>query len=239
MDSTWNTDAGRSRFLAAASHDLLQPLHVARLLTGALRERPHDDRTQALLGQLDQALGAVDGLLLALLDLTRLDAGGTRAHPQPVNLGELMTGLVGPFQVLAAQRGLRLRLRPTRAQVVSDPALLRRILQNLVCNALRYTASGTVLMGCRHRGDKVVVEIWDTGVGIAEDQREVIFEEFHRGTNRPSEGPPGLGLGLAIVRRMARMLDHPIETRSWPGRGSVFSLTLPIATSFRSKSARN
>lgn len=221
---------GKTRFLAAASHDLLQPLHVARILTGALSERCRTGKTSDLLNQLDQALGAVDELLQTLLDISKLDTGAMRPQLQPVELHRLLTGVAASFQPMAAQRRLRLRVVPTRAVVMTDPALLRRILQNFVSNALRYTRSGKVLIGCRRRDGRIVIEVWDTGIGIPQDQLQVIFEEFKRGASNDPETPPGLGLGLAIVDRIARMLEYPIAVRSWPGKGSVFSVSVPVSS---------
>ena len=222
-------NVGKTRFFAAASHDLLQPLHVARILTGALTERYRGGKASTLLGQLDRALGSVDELLQTLLDISKLDTGAVRPQLQPVELHKVLTGVAASFQPMAGQRGLRLRIVPSRIVVFTDPALLRRILQNLLSNALRYTRRGKVLIGCRRRGDRVVVEVWDTGVGIPPDQLQVIFEEFRRGSVNDPETPPGLGLGLAIVDRIARMLQHPVYVRSWPERGSVFSLSLPVS----------
>ena len=220
---------GKTRFLAAASHDLLQPLHVARILTGALSERQRTGKPSVLLAQLDQALGAVDELLQTLLDISKLDTGVLQPQLQPVEIQKVLSGLIASFQPMAAQRALLLRVVPSRAVVMTDPALLRRILQNFLSNALRYTQRGKVLVGCRRRGDRIVIEVWDTGIGIPQDELKVIFEEFRRGGSNDTETPPGLGLGLAIVDRIARMLEHPVSVRSWPGRGSVFSVSVPIS----------
>jgi CheY-like chemotaxis protein len=218
---------GKTRFLAAASHDLLQPLHVARILTGALAERSRSRKTLPLVSQLDQALGAIDALLQTLLEISKLDAGALRPQTRCVNIGEVLGSVAASFEPMAHQRGIELRVVGSSAVVVTDPALLRRILQNFLSNAVRYTRAGKVLLGCRHRHGRLVVEVWDTGVGIPEDQLSVIFEEFRRGSGNDSDTPPGLGLGLAIVDRIAKMLGHPVSVRSWLGRGSVFSVTLP------------
>jgi Na+/proline symporter/CheY-like chemotaxis protein len=220
---------GKTRFFAAASHDLLQPLHVARLLTGALTERNRAGKTNALLGQLDHALGSVDELLQTVLDISKLDTGAFRPLPEPVELHKVLSGVSAAFQPLAAQRGLTLRVVPSRAIVLTDPALLRRILQNFLSNALRYTRHGRVLIGCRRRAGRVHIEVWDTGVGIPPDQLHLIFDEFRRGSANDADTPPGLGLGLAIVDRIARMLEHPVAVKSWPGRGSVFCVSVPIS----------
>jgi signal transduction histidine kinase len=223
-------NVGKTRFLAAASHDLLQPLHVARLLTGALSEGRLAAKSTTLLNQLDQALGSVDELLQTLLDISKLDAGAVRPQLRSVGLYGLLTGVAASFQPIAAQRGLHLRVVPSNAVVTTDPALFRRILQNFLSNALRYTQRGKVLLGCRRRGASIVVEVWDSGIGIPEDQLQLIFEEFKRGGTEDPQTPPGLGLGLAIVDRIAQMLEHPVSVRSWPGRGSVFSVSVPRGT---------
>lgn len=219
---------GKTRFLAAASHDLLQPLHAARLFAGALAERPRGAKAGALVHQLDQALGAVDELLQALLDISKLDAGALKPQPRPVVVGEVIESVAASFEPLAEQRGLGLRVVGSRAVVLTDPALLRRVLQNFVSNAIRYTRRGGVLIGCRRRNRNLAVEVWDTGPGIPEDKLDVIFEEFKRLGGQEGDAPAGLGLGLAIVDRIARMLGHPVSVRSRPGRGSVFSVSLPI-----------
>ncbi|MGH7125568.1 MAG: hybrid sensor histidine kinase/response regulator, partial [Stellaceae bacterium] len=220
-------NVGKTRFLAAASHDLLQPLHAARLFAGALTERPRGAKSATLIHQLDQALGAVDELLQALLDISKLDAGALKPQPRPMVVGEVLDSLAASFEPIAEQRGLQLRVVPSRAVVVTDPALLRRVLQNFVSNAIRYTRRGGVLIGCRRRGEGVAIEVWDTGPGIPQSKLGVIFEEFKRLGTPEGDAPAGLGLGLAIVDRIARILDHPVAVRSWPGRGSVFSVSLP------------
>jgi len=217
---------GKTRFLAAASHDLLQPLHAARLFAGALAERPRGAKSSTLVHQLDQALGAVDELLQALLDISKLDAGALKPQPRPVVIGDIIESVAASFEPMAEQLGLALRVVPSRAVVVTDPALMRRVLQNFVSNAVRYTRKGGIVIGCRRQGDRIAIEVWDSGPGIPADKLGTIFEEFKR---LGGEGA-GLGLGLAIVDRIARILDHPVAVRSWPGHGSVFSVSLPIGT---------
>jgi PAS domain S-box-containing protein len=220
---------GKTRFLAAASHDLLQPLHAARLFSASLGEAPLDGRSKDIVGQIEQALGAVDELLRALLDISKLDAGGSKPDRRAFVLGDVLEGLAASFAPVADSGGVDFRIVPTRLAVESDPTLLRRILQNFLANAIRYGKGGKVLLGCRRRGNEVRIDVWDTGPGIPDDKREAIFEEFRRLDDAEDGGPPGLGLGLAIVDRIARMLDHKIELRSWPGRGSVFSVVVPLA----------
>lgn len=215
----------KTRFLAAASHDLLQPLHAARLFTAALT-RDAQAGTQMLAQRIDSAIGAADGLIRALLDISRLDAGGVEPSPEPVALKPFLTDLVDSFAPLAEGKGLTLRLGSLSGHIHTDPGLLRSVLQNFLSNAVRYTPRGGVLVGTRRRGDRIRIDIVDTGVGIAADQIDAIFTEF---TWLGQVEADGLGLGLALSERIARLLGGVIEVRSVPGRGSRFSLTLPSA----------
>jgi PAS domain S-box-containing protein len=222
----------KTRFLAAASHDLLQPLHAARLFSAALLERrPTDD----IVAKVDRSLAAVEAILDALLDIAKLDADAVKPNIGAVPLGPLLASLPDSFAAIAERNNVQLRIVPTRLGIASDPQLLRRILQNLVSNALRYSPGtakrpAKVLVGCRRRHGQVVLQVWDNGPGIAADKQPLIFKEFVR---LPQSGPAaqerGLGLGLAIVDRIARMLGHPVGVRSAPGRGSCFSVSMPIA----------
>lgn len=215
----------KSRLLAAVSHDLAQPLHAAQLFAHALLARTGDEAQRLRVHSILGALASSESLLTGLLDLSRLEAGGLRAEPRAFALGELLALLGSEFGVLAAERGLRLAAVPTRAWARSDPNLLRRILQNFLSNAVHHTASGRVLLGCRHGDGHLRIEVWDTGPGIDAAERETIFEEFRRGRSVHGQG---LGLGLAIARRTAELLGHPIGVRSWPGRGSVFWVRVPM-----------
>ncbi|MGC2857745.1 NahK/ErcS family hybrid sensor histidine kinase/response regulator [Novispirillum sp. DQ9] len=218
----------KTRFLAAASHDLLQPLAAARVFTSALADRRMAPRNRALVRSSLAALDSVDGLLAALLDISKLDAGVLPVERQPVRLCGLLAPIAEEHRALARAKGLDLRVLPCSAVVDSDPRLLGRIIRNFISNAIRYTDTGRVVIGCRRRGDAVMLGVWDTGSGIPGDKLEEIFEEFHR-LQRPSErGERGMGLGLAIVRRIARMLDHGLTVRSTLGRGSLFGVTLPV-----------
>lgn len=218
----------KTRFIAAASHDLLQPLHAARLFMSSLQERGELGETaQALAARVDGGMRAAEDLLDGLLDVSRLDSGVLQAQIQPVALAPLLDALHAQFAPLAAARGLRLEMCNTRLAVVSDPRLLRRILQNLLANALRYTARGGVLLGVRRRSGAAEIQVVDTGPGIAESHRRLIFEEFRRLEVPGGEGHKGLGLGLSICERMARLLGHPLLLASKPGQGSVFSILLP------------
>src|SRR5215468_11181696 len=220
---------GKTRFIAAASHDLLQPLHAARLFTAAMIDR---DPGNDLGGKIDTSLGAVESLLDALLDISKLDAGAFKPEKRPFALQPLFDSLETAFAPVAARRGAELVVVPTRAFVSTDSAFLRRILQNLLSNALRYgRAEGRparVLLGCRRAGDGLRIEVRDNGPGIAGDKQAIIFDEFVR-LQAEDDAPReerGLGLGLAIVDRIARMLELPIGLVSAPGRGSTFSVTV-------------
>jgi len=219
----------KSRFLAAASHDLLQPLNAARLFTSALRHQPHLDDESALLAErIDTAFRAAEDLLESLLEASRLEAGRYRPEIGGVVLADLFEPLRQQFTVLAQQRDLAFVVMPSSLVVKSDPHLLRRILQNFVSNALRYTRSGRVVLGVRLHGAEASLEVWDSGPGIVPEQMQRIFDEFHRIEQPSPWGEKGLGLGLSICERMARILGHPLSARSWPGEGSCFSIRVPI-----------
>ena len=213
----------KSRFLAAIGHDLLQPLHAAHLFADALAQRA-DTPERELALQIGGALDSTTDLLTTLLDMSRLEAGGLIPEPRDFPLADVLDPLVSEFRILAAERGLRLRHVPTRAWVRSDPQLLRRVLQNFLANALRYTADGSVLLGVRRQGDALRIEVHDTGPGIDLDQHQAIFEEFRRGVDAPGQG---LGLGLAISERIAGLLGARVQLRSVPGNGSMFAIEVP------------
>ena len=218
---------GKTRFLAAASHDLLQPLNAARLFVSALADLDHSKPNRGLINNIEISLSAVEDLLAALLDISKLDAGAV----QPERVDFPITSLLGPLvmehQALAEDRGLALRHVSSRAVVHSDIRLLRSIIQNFLSNAIRYTPQGRVLLGCRRCGTGLRIEIWDTGAGIPADKFDEIFEEF-RQLDTLGGHDRGIGLGLAIVKRAAKTLDLPIAVRSLVGKGSVFSVTVPI-----------
>ncbi|KFL36533.1 hybrid sensor histidine kinase/response regulator [Arenimonas donghaensis] len=216
---------GKSRFLAAVSHDLAQPLNAAHLFVHALAPRLAATEHEEALANIDGALVSAEGLLSGLLDISRLDAGGMEPKPEVFRVDELLQHLAAEFGVLAAQKGLALDRVPSSAWVFTDPQLLRRVLQNFLGNAVRYTARGRIVLGCRRRGESLVIEVWDTGPGIAEADQAVIFEEFRR----LDKGGQGLGIGLAIAERVARLLGLPLKLRSWPGHGTVFSIQVPRA----------
>lgn len=221
----------KTRFVAAAVHDLAQPLNAARMFVSALRERRDADPQQvaALIDGIDGALGAQDEILASLLDISRLESGALEVRRGPLPLAPLLDGLARETAVIAESRGLRFRYRPSTAWVDSDETLLRRILQNFLANALRYTRRGGILLAVRREGADLRIEVWDTGPGIAEAQHQRIFEEFRRLDTGDDQRERGAGLGLAIVERIARLLDHRISLRSRPGHGSVFAVSLPRA----------
>jgi len=224
------SDQAKTRFLASASHDLRQPTYALGLYLGALQKRPLDDASRNLVEHISRALAAQGSLFDALLNISRLDAGIVQPNLQAFSLAGLLERIAEDCNVQAADKGLRLRVRAGAPFVTSDPALLERILRNLVENALRYTERGGVLIGWRRRGRRVRVEVWDSGPGIPAAERQKVFWEFHQLNNPERDRSKGLGLGLAIVQRTARLLDHPLALHSREGRGSVFMLSLPRAT---------
>lgn len=223
-------NVSKTRFLAAASHDLLQPLNAARLFASTLAERPQTVRDGELMAKLDTSLGAVEDLLGELLDMSRLDAHAVKPQRESFAVAALLTTLADEFGAVAREYGVTLTVVGSRAEVYTDRRLLRRILQNFLANAIRNTPGGRVLLGCRHAANAVRIEVWDTGPGIPDAMRAEVFEEF-RQLETPNGQRRGLGLGLAIVKRIGRVLDHPIGLRSQVGKGSVFDVTVPFATS--------
>ncbi len=221
----------KTRFLAAASHDILQPLNAARLYASSLAEGPAriggDDERADLARKVDMSLEAVEEILGALLDISRLDAGATKPEISDVPVADLMRMLEVEFRPLARSKALGLRFAPTRLAIRTDRRLMRRLLQNLVSNAIKYTVRGKVLVGCRRDPNGLRIEVWDTGLGIPADRRRAVFEEFRR-LDQGARIARGLGLGLSIVERLGRVLEHPVDLRSWPGHGSVFSVTAPL-----------
>ncbi|HEY4191198.1 MAG TPA: hybrid sensor histidine kinase/response regulator, partial [Mesorhizobium sp.] len=219
----------KTRFLAAASHDVLQPLNAAHLSVSALAEIQTSGEGRKLVRQVERSLETMEDLLRTLLDISKLDAGVVRPDIDDVSLQAIFSSLRSDFQPLAELNGLTLKFRAANTAVRSDKTLLRRILQNIISNALRYTRSGGVLVGIRHRGDTVRIDIADTGCGIPDDQRDAVFEEFHRGSVSAdaSLAGGGLGLGLAIVRRIASALSHPVTFSSKVGRGTIFHIDVP------------
>jgi signal transduction histidine kinase/CheY-like chemotaxis protein len=220
----------KSSVLISVTHDLLQPLNAARLTLSALEEMIASPKGLVLTEQIDRSLATLEDLLRTLLDISKLDAGVLKPEFRPVAISTLFEVLRQEFTPVAARHHLVLKIRPCAETVLSDPMMLRRILQNLLANALRYTQRGSVLMGCRLKGANVSIEVHDTGPGIPEAQREGIFMEFQRGENSIGDGA-GIGLGLSIVRRFATALGHEIHLKSHMGRGSMFGVTVPRSSS--------
>ena len=214
----------KTRFLRAASHDLLQPLAAARLFLSALTDTELDPLQRELTGRLAGAFESVEELMHAVLDISRLDSQRIEFHRKPVDLDRLFRRLAVEYAPMAEAGGLRLSFVPTSAVVDSDPTFLRRIAQNLISNAIKYTRTGGVVVGVRRRRGRVWLEVHDSGPGIGKADRSRIFDEFQRAV--PDGGPQGMGLGLSIVRRACTKLGHPIEVDSTPGRGTVFRVGL-------------
>lgn len=221
-------NASRSRFVAAASHDLLQPLSAAKLFISSIAGEGLDRGAQVALEKAQNALMSVEGLLDALLDISKLESGKAAVSVGAVSLDRLLRTMAEEFAPMAAAKGLRLTVVPCSARVESDPAYLRRILQNLIGNAIRYTTRGRVLVGVRRRGGVVRLEVWDTGPGIPEDAQNDIFKEFHR-LNARASASEGMGLGLAIVERACALLGHPLGLNSEVGRGTCFMVQVPLS----------
>ena len=221
----------KTRFLAAASHDLLQPMNAASLFVSILRQHQEgsDDEQSQLVKRIDRSLKASEQLLSALLDISKLDSGMYDPEPESISVPELFEQLRRRFKPLAGNHNLLLRVHPRDCVIHSDRNLLYRILQNFLANAIHYTEKGGVLLGCRLREGSLRISVWDTGVGIAESEVKAIFQEFHRLDYARRLDEKGLGLGLAICDRIARMLNHKIDVSSKPGHGSCFSVTVPLA----------
>jgi len=222
----------KTRFLAAVSHDLMQPLNAARLFSAALSHQDDglSSEAQKLVQHLDSSLRSAEDLISDLLDISRLENGKINPDRKPFAVNELFDTLGAEFKALAQEQGLTFRVRGSHLRIDSDIKLLRRILQNFLTNAFRY-AKGPVLLGVRRRGGELCLEVWDRGPGIPEDKQQVIFEEFKRLDSHQTRAEKGLGLGLAIADGLCRVLGHTLRVRSWPGRGSVFSVSVPLARS--------
>ncbi|CAG70116.1 putative two-component sensor [Acinetobacter baylyi ADP1] len=220
----------KSRFIAAASHDLLQPMHAARLFSTALEQSVSTQDDRKTLQQLDRALHGAESMLSALLDIARLEGGSLQPKRQSYPLHDLLSDLELQFKSIAAQRHIRLSVHDAKFWIDTDPQWIRRIIQNFVSNALRYTAKGRVVVGVlrsSHRPNHIRIGVWDTGPGIAEEQRIKLFQEFERCGHTSPWGEQGLGLGLAIVQRMTSLLDYPVEVYSTLGKGSCFMIDVP------------
>ena len=226
-DMAERANFAKSRFFAAASHDLRQPLHALSLFVAALKTRSQQPETQTLIDNIEASTAAMELLFNSLLDISRLDAGTIEAHPEHFSLRQLLGEIDKQFSALAAEKQLRLRFRPCDATLYSDPLLIERILANLIANAIRYTDDGGILVACRRRGRMVRLSVIDTGRGIPPDQLESVFQEFVQLHNSARDRSKGLGLGLAIVSRLGRLLGHRIDLQSRPQHGSIFSIDVP------------
>ena len=221
----------KSRFIAAASHDLLQPMHAARLFSTALEQSVQSDEDRKTLQQLDRALHGAESMLSALLDIARLEGGTIQPKRQAYPLHDLLSDLELQFKSIAAQRGIQFHVHDAQFWIDTDPQWIRRIIQNFVSNALRYTAKGRVVVGvlrASERPQHIRIGVWDTGPGIAEAQRIKLFQEFERCGHTSPWGEQGLGLGLAIVQRMTGLLDYPVHVYSELGKGSCFMIEVPV-----------
>ncbi|WP_431321355.1 hybrid sensor histidine kinase/response regulator [Rhizobium sp. YTU87027] len=217
---------GKTRFFAAAGHDILQPLNAARLYSSALVERMGQSESSAIVRNIDSALESVETILGAVLDISRLDTGAMRPRLAPVPLSDLLERIQTDFAPIAREKKLKLVVMPTSLRVRSDPNLLRRLVQNLVSNAIKYTIDGKVLVGARRRGHQVVIQVMDSGIGIPPSKFRTVFKEFAR-LDEGAKTASGLGLGLSIVDRIARVLNHPVELHSTHGKGTDFRIIMP------------
>lgn len=220
----------KTKFLAAVSHDLLQPLNAARLFTSAISEERDPSTNKALVSNLDNSLEDVENLLGTLVDISKLDAGVITPEISTFDIGDLLGNLAAEFTQLASAENLKLRFVPCSVLVRSDTQLLARILRNLLTNAIRYTSEGHILLGCRRRGNALSIEVLDTGMGIPKDKLQEVFQEFKRGEQQRPNQDRGLGLGLAIVDKIAHMLGHSIGVDSIPGKGSRFRVSVPMTS---------
>ena len=228
-DAAERANLAKSRFLAAASHDLRQPMHALGLFLQALRQGRLGDPERRLVESIGESFDAMDALFNALLDISRLDAGVVEPHPLTFPVARVLDRMRNEYAPQAARKGLALSVRACSAYVRSDPVLLEEVVGNLVSNAIRYTPSGRVVLGCRRAGGSALrIEVWDTGRGIPADKLREVFREFIQLENPERDREKGLGLGLAIVERLSELLGHPVDVRSTPGRGSVFRVRVPL-----------
>ena len=222
-------NVAKSRFLASASHDLRQPVHALSVLVGALRSHQMDAPARGLLDHLDGSVRALSGLFGGLLDISRLDAGVVEAHRESFALQPIIDRVCRDYESLAREKGVELKCLPTEAIVHSDTLLCERILRNIVANAVTYTDRGRILVGCR-RGERLRLQVWDTGRGIAPSEQQLVFQEFYQVANPERDRTRGVGLGLAIVKRLTTLLGHPLQLQSWSGKGTCFTVEIPYAT---------
>lgn len=232
-------DRAKTRFLAAASHDLRQPLFSMRLLIDSLADATDMEKRQLIIDDIVASQTGMENMLNSLLDISKLDAGSVRPNIMCFPVQELLDGLAAEARRYADDTGVTFRTVPCGAIIESDQTLLRSIVQNFLTNALRYTRRGQVLLGCRRRENALRIEVWDTGRGIPEDKHETIFEEFYQAHNPTRDRALGLGLGLAIAKRMADLLDHKIHMQSQPRKGSMFAVDVPLGALDDDRAARD
>lgn len=228
----------KTGFFTAVSHDLLQPLHAARLSLSALGDIRDDPQQQRLIGQVNHALSTIEELLRTILDLSKLESGALKPSTQAVEIMDLLRSVMVDIEPIARDKGLVLSMRTRDVAVTSDPMMLRRILQNLLANAVQYTEKGRVLLATRRRGSQLRIDVWDTGPGIARSEQTKIFDEFHRGAAGLRSQASGFGVGLSIIARMSEALGHRIELCSAIGHGTRFSVYVPFAGDAASVRAR-
>lgn len=221
-------NVAKSRFLASASHDLRQPVHALSVFVGAMRSHEMDAPARALLDHIDGSVRALSGLFGGLLDISRLDAGVVGVNRNDFAIQPIIERVCRDYRAQAREKGINLKSQPCSAVVHSDPALCERILRNIVANAVTYSDRGKVVVGCR-RGPQLRVQVWDTGRGIAPAEQQLIFQEFYQIGNPERDRTRGVGLGLAIVKRLTTLLEHRLDLRSWPGKGTCFSIDIPYA----------
>ncbi len=228
----------KSRFLVAANHDMRQPLQSLSLYTAALQGSDRDSERETICDEMSGAIQAMGTMLDVLLDIENLEDGHVRVEFAEFPVSDLLGFVEREFRLSAREKGLELRVLPSSLMIRSDPVLLERIVQNLVSNAVSYTHDGKVVVGCRRDGESVRIEVWDNGVGVAEDELQTIFEDYHQVDNPARDRRKGLGLGLAIVQRIAKLLDHEIIVRSKLGKGSLFAIQVPRAAGLVARPAR-
>lgn len=226
-DTAERANLFKTRFFTAVGHDLLQPLHAARLTLTELTDSQEEPENLRLAGNISHALATIEELLTSILDISKLEAGVFVPNFQAISLNDVFDQLAASIEPQMRRKNLSLRVRATGLGVRSDPLMLRRVLQNLLVNAVNYTAEGGLLLSARRRGDNVAIEVWDTGPGIAPAERDRIFEEFQRGAASERSGGVGFGLGLAIVKRMTEALNHRLELTSRLSHGSRFAVVAP------------
>jgi signal transduction histidine kinase len=223
-------NAAKSRFLAAASHDLRQPVHALSLFVAAMRPRSMDDEARSLLDHIDDSVRSMGSLFGGLLDISRLDAGVVEVNKMPIAVQPLLERVCHDYEVQARAKGLQLVQQKCSGTVMSDAVLLERVLRNVIANAVAYTDRGRIVVGCRRGRDHLSIQVWDTGRGIPAEEQEHVFQEFYQLGNPERDRTKGVGLGLAIVRRLTQLLDHPLTVRSQLGKGSMFAIAAPYAS---------